>query len=619
MTQLSPPVCIESTDRPVGPLRSVLLGLLLVAAVLVVGAPGLDAPWMLGDEYIFIVNNPLVNPSASPDAAPELATRLGRIFTNVHDDLYQPLPIATFAIEWVLGNGDATIVRRNDLLLHAINALLLWWVLRRLLAGASKPYPQTTALVCDQHEAPVENRCPKGSGIASNEEPVRLTLLSWFLAAIWALHPMLVTAYASDMGRTHLLSATFSLLAIGAHERALRLGKPGWFVATIGALLLAMLSKPVVGWLVVALVLEARHNGWAGALRSWRIWLVAVVCGVFAAVTVWTGLQSGLVEQAAEGLYGDPISRSALAVWIYARNLLAPLWLCFWYLPDPDTGWAHPLVWVGLLVAVASWAHAAWSWRRPETRVVTLGWAWCWAVLLPVIGLVGARETAATDRYFYQPLMGILLVIGGMLWRVLMPTAGLQRKAGGRVVALAGAVLLVFLGGYDLPLVGQARSPLLRAERVVELNPGDPRAELALAAAQDFSRNHQLLAADRERVPAGHSQFAWFNELLVQTLTRVTQSETLPTFFTTPAQQAALHRELAFRFRTAGAYEQGLEQAREAVALEPDSFGSWRRLAQAERSLGQYEEAAGAYARCEELLPDDPQARLVHYTSTATC
>jgi len=44
--------------------RLVLLGLVLVAAVIVAGSPQLDAPWILGDEFVFIVDNPDVNPAS---------------------------------------------------------------------------------------------------------------------------------------------------------------------------------------------------------------------------------------------------------------------------------------------------------------------------------------------------------------------------------------------------------------------------------------------------------------------------------------------------------------------------------------------------------------------------
>ena len=49
--------------------------------------------------------------------------------------------------------------------------------------------------------------------------------------------------------------------------------------------------------------------------------------------------------------------------------------------------------------------------QETARRGIALGGAGCWATLLPVVGLVGAREAAATDRYLYQPLMGILLVV----------------------------------------------------------------------------------------------------------------------------------------------------------------------------------------------------------------
>jgi len=243
---------------------------------------------------------------------------------EIHDDLYQPLPILTYAVEWELTDGNVTSFRRSDVLLHALNALLLWWVLTHLFGRAGWPTVAPRALV------------------------------AWTLSLLWALHPALVGTYASDMGRTHLLSTSFALLALSFHLRALDTGRQRYFLAAVLALLLAMLTKAIVGWVLVALVLEAASLGWRGAARSWRVYVIGFICVCFAALTIYTSTVFGGAVDASKGLFGDPIARSALAVWIYFRDLVAPFWLTFWHLPDPRTGWTYPLVWLGLALSLAS-------------------------------------------------------------------------------------------------------------------------------------------------------------------------------------------------------------------------------------------------------------------------
>jgi len=581
---------IDAPDPRPGALpwaRHAALAAATAVLVLIAGSPALDAPWLPGDEYIFLVDNPDVNPAVDPSPLVRpLPRRLAAIFAKVHDDLYQPIPIATYALEWALTGGDPLSFRRTDLLIQALNALLLWWVLHAALTAGRTATPRGFAL------------------------------LAWTLATLWALHPMLVTTWAADMGRTHLLSATFALLTLRLYLLWLQDRR---IVALVGALLLliaAMLCKPIPGWVLLALALEAAHRGWRQAARQPAVWIVALICGVFAALTYWTSRTSGLMEDASRGLFGDPLARSALAVWIYFRNLVAPLWLSFWYLPDPRTGWSYPWVWVGLALAAASVLHAVRAWKRPEMRSAAIGWAWCWALLLPVIGLVGARESAAVDRYMYQPLMGIALVVGALLCRALW--AG--RSAGhARVVVPVTLLAVVGLVLFDMAQVGVARSPVRRARRLVELNRGDPRALEALAVAYEFARRHPLSHADATLVPTGKSQVSYFTSLAHATLTEAAATPGLERFFPRPADRGPFHRRLAYRFLLLGDAQASLAQAEQARQLLPGEFLTWRRLAHAYQAVGRYDDAVAAYQQCEALLATQELAtRAAHFTDYGT-
>ena len=63
------PAIPESARSPQTRGQLWLLGLLLAAGVLAAGTRGLNSPWIQGDEYIFIANNPDVTgmePSGGP-------------------------------------------------------------------------------------------------------------------------------------------------------------------------------------------------------------------------------------------------------------------------------------------------------------------------------------------------------------------------------------------------------------------------------------------------------------------------------------------------------------------------------------------------------------------------
>jgi Tfp pilus assembly protein PilF len=555
------------------------LALVLVVAAYLAGAPGLDAPWIVGDEYLFIADNPDVTGEGRREP---LWWRCVQIFGHVHGDLYQPVPIFTYALEWALwGEQRVFFMRQTDVLLHALNGLLLWAVLYQLL---HRLRPSTA-------------RAP--------------TVLAWGLAMLWALHPTLVIAYAADMGRTHVLSGTFALASLLLHLRALDTRRWPPFIAAIVALILAMMSKAVVGWIGLILVLEWALLGLRATLRSPRIYIIAAICAAFALLTLYTSKQAGLIADSQLALFGDPISRSVLAVWIYLRNVVAPLGqLSTWYLSDIRTSWSYPLVWLGVLLTAAGVAVTLWTARKPSIRGVAIGLVWFAALLLPVIGVVGGRAAAAQDRYLYQPLMGLMLALGTLLATRI---AGV-RSAGNRVrtgifLGIAMPVCLAMLI-HDRRLCYDARDTLRRAERVARLNPDDPRATENLAIAHSFDYTH---GASRPRDTQPDDLLARFRQTLLQA---VALSDTRPQYFLGPADRAAFHRRISYQLWLAGFFEDSLEQARHAHDFEPEAPLTWLRLAHAYRSLERWDEARQAYRKLESVLTaDDPDhaARLVEF------
>lgn len=561
--------------------RAWSLGTVLVVAVLVAGSPSLDAPWLMGDESRFIVGNPLVNP-ANVGNPGTLTQRLGEIFTTVHNDLYQPVPIATYTLEWAAFGGRAWATRLIDVLIHACNGLLVWLVLHELLCHA-------TALRRS------------------------VSVVAWACALLWTLHPMSVDAFAADMGRTHMLSATFALLAFWCHVRSSRPGTGWLFAAAPAALCLAMMCKPVPGWFVAAAAYDLATRG-SRTWRSPRIYFAAVICTGFAYLAWHTSRASGIVETSGGALFGDPIARSLAAIWLYAHNVILPLSLAHGYYPDPDTGWMHLPVWIGMTILIASLIWSWWAVRKDGWRAVAIGWLWCWVFLAPTVGLVSARELAAADRYFYLPAVGVLLVLATIALRVMARLAAEPRQHVKRIAFAAACVLSLAYLVHALPETSVARSTLRRAAQTLARYPDDPRAWEAVIAARDFARNHPLPRGDAARIPAGLSQFRHFNETLIEALDQAAAVPDLPRYFPDPQERAAYFRRLAYRYLLAGRAQESLATAEQARTFAPNDFRTWKRLAHANQASGDLPAAVAAYARCEELLLDDPFMRAAHYT-----
>ena len=551
-----------------------LAAVALVALTFYSGGRRLDAPWIQGDEHMFIVHNPDV--TGEGRAEPFWQRCLG-IFTHVHHDLYQPIPVLTYALEWRVWGADAVgAVRRIDLLIHALNALLIWRLFVRLLRRRDGP------------------------------DSPGLDALAWSLALLWALHPVLVATYAADMGRTHLLSCLFSLLALHTHVCAIDSRKWRWTLPTLLCLAAAMLCKPVVGWFVVALVLHWLRRDLRSAVMSPANYAYLAVCAAFAWLTLSTSRDAGMIDDVGLAIAGDPITRSLLAATLYLTHIVLPFDLATWYPPLLGTGWTHPDVWIGAVIVAASMAAIVLAGRSARFRGVAVGLLWYWALLTPMLGLVGARVAAAQDRYLYQPLIGFVFAIAALAAAMTRQASSRVAARGVWVVAAAFALVAFVLIPIDREYAFDVRGTVRRAERVGEIFPNDPRCQSMLARAYMFAADH--LPDAPTTLPDDHGSAH-------EALLRAGQlADEHSEYFADSAHRAWFYRDISLRLQSIDDVDGALRFAIRAAEFERDSVETLTRVAHAQRAAERWDDALLTYLELEARLPDDPEIRAKRLT-----
>lgn len=552
----------------------VLLGVALLSLTVLSGLPRLDAEWIQGDERRFISENPDV--TGTGDALP-LSLRAFGIFTHYHEDLYQPVPILTYALEWAFWPESIRIpaMRMTDVVLHGINGLVLWSLLvaimRRLFGTAEK-----------------------GSGTY---------ILPAFVAALlWTLHPLQVSAYSADMGRTHLLSALLTMLSLRAYlkhmdARANQLTH-GPFTASMLWLVLAMMSKPVPGIFAIIFVLEWHANGLTAAFRRPGPYLCFAQGILFAIITLDATQSAFQLEDFEDLLYGTPLSRSALAFWIYFRNLVTWPLIAPAYLPIPAAEWGSWQTAVGAALALLTIGAIGLTLFRGYWRVIALGLIWYWVLLFPVIGLVGARVNAANDRYVYQPLMGFALLLAAALACLPMRQSA-KRAATVRAIGCAGFAAIALLAvPTNQRLCAVERTVVERAERVVELHPGDPRAYeiryIAYLFAHDETPASNRAQRDALWLQAREARDIWIDA--------ATENDA---YLRNPRARAGFHRRAAEALLIDGQNTSALEHARAAGAADPEEPLNWTTQADALRRLGDLDTALEMYQAAEPRFTPD--------------
>ena len=322
--------------------------------------------------------------------------------------------------------------------------------------------------------------------------------IAWWVALIFAFHPVQTEAVTYISGRSMALMAFFWLAAALLwlyHYRRLALV---FFVA-------ALATRETAWSLPFVLLVWQRAQGmpWAKSARSlWPLWLGLL--GATLLILALPGYQRMLASALAAR---DPWSNLALQVHTLAYLLLDPVLLLRNNI-DPDlpvlarfdrSWWLGFLTIVGCLVLGGRWLAG-----RPAVGLALL---WPFLLLVPTNGLI-ARFDPASERHLYLALLGPAVLL----------CLGLTTICQGRLRVWGLSVVLSFLVvgtlmrihdyrsesalweatsrrspnkarvwnnlGYALLVEGEAARAKLALSRALVLDPGFMRAQLNLERAE---------------------------------------------------------------------------------------------------------------------------------------
>jgi len=422
-----------------------------------------------------------------------------------------------------------------------------------------------------------------------------VALLFWFAwrttGALWAaalaagvfgVHPLHVESVAWVAERKDVLSTLFWLLAMLAHVRWAETGRRRWYGATVVALALGLMSKPMLVTLPLALLLldawplrrwrgTAREGGLgAGRLVLEKLPLLALAL-VAGAVTLWAQSAAGAMQALETPSLAVRLANAVRSTGIYLLQTLWPTQTAVFH--------PYPAEIPGLQVALAAGTIAgltalAFALRR-RAPWWALGWLWFLLTLLPVLGIVQVGAQAHADRYVYVPHIGLFLGVAFGLERL---TAGLRRARAVRFFLALG----LLAGGLEATRLQVAvwRDDRSLFEHAIEVTGGSYLAYDYLGRAlQAEGRLDEAMAQYRASI------------------------RLRPRF-------ASAHVNLGNALEASGDAAGALESYREATELAPGLAEAWVNLGGALGRAARHEEAATALERALELAPSDPAAHM---------
>jgi tetratricopeptide (TPR) repeat protein len=325
------------------------------------------------------------------------------------DLIYRPITLATLLVNHAMAGaaGGAFWYHLVNLLLHALNAWLVWELASRVLSRRA----------------------------------------AWCAAALWAVHPIATEAVDNVVGRADLLAAMAVLAGLLIYGRATVTSGPLRWLALFAVAAAGAFSKENAVVLAGLMLLSDLAFGVPGGIhRRQRLTAYAAALGSLAALLVARAQVFAPLAYPPR-FYMDNVLRD-LDGWAFLFNIQKiagmDLWLLVWpvrLVSDRSfdvirpAAWNDAGAWISLWVLVGLLALAlAMRWRRPLVfwLVGFFGLA-----LLPTSNLVVTIASAMAERFLYLPSVAFAIAVAGLAWRYLSP----------RVAWITlGALLLLYTG-----------------------------------------------------------------------------------------------------------------------------------------------------------------------------
>jgi hypothetical protein len=371
------------------------------------------------------------------------------VFEGVAGPLGRPLSLLTFVANYADWPKHPWGFVRVSMLLHFMNAALLFMLARRLILQVGK-----------------ENLAASAMAVA--------------VAALWMAMPINASSILLPIQRMTLVSAFFVLLTLWGYV-ALRQRSQGipswrlmlllsvWMAAGTGAAVLGKENGAVAVTLAALLELFFFRKNWntnnsdAGRRSAWHIWVALALLAVPAALAVhvsrgWAGITNRF-EFFRGYSFAEHLATQAVVSWEYIRQIVLPRAALLGPYHDDHVvySWAQPQPWLAVLAWAALVVLGLWLRRQAspvEKRIGTgllfaIGWYWA----------CHQTESTVIPLELYFEHRNYLAAIGASLLLVMLLDIGLQVKKTGLTV-LAGCTLgaIQILGLFSIcSLWGQPR------------------------------------------------------------------------------------------------------------------------------------------------------------------
>jgi Flp pilus assembly protein TadD len=510
------------------------LALSIVAAVTIAFAPVARHVFVNFDDPQYVSENPFISDGLT-------LRGISWAFTTGYAGNWHPLTWMSHMVDVQVFGLHAEAHHVMNVVLHTASALLLFLLLYRMTGAMGR---------------------------------------SWFVAALFAVHPLHVESVAWVAERKDVLSTLFWMLTIWAYLRYVR--RPGVATYSLVVVLFALglIAKPMLVTLPVTLLLldvwPLRRLSLAPGTRSEPVRLIREKLPLFAlaiassVVTFVVQQQAGAVKELVVLPIGRRVANALVAYVTYIGKGLWPNRLAAIY-PYPISIAAWQVV-AAVLVLTSITTLAIRARRRHP--YVLVGWLWYVVTLLPVIGLIQVGSQPIADRYTYVPLIGLFIIVA---WGVpdLLAVWRWQMRA----PPAAGVLVIVACTAAARAQVQHWRNSVALWEHAIAVTTANYRAQGNLG--------HALATQGR----------------LEEAVSHYTEAVRIHPGY------AEAHNNLGLALARQGKIDEAFPHYVEALRLVPDYFEAHSNLGAALAGQERYADAVRHFSEAVRIQPDHALAR----------
>jgi Flp pilus assembly protein TadD len=412
------------------------------------------------------------------------------------------------------------------------------------------------------------------------------------VSALFAVHPLHVESVAWISERKDVLSTFFFLVCLIAYTWYVRRVSRAAYIASIVALALGLLAKPM---LVTAPVLLLLLDYWPFRRFNLTDKIPYALCIVPSVIATLIAQRGAMATETKVALL-PRVANAAISYVKYVAKTFWPANLSIVYpFPariDPRIAIACALIVIGITAAVVVYRRAL--------PFLFVGWIWFIVALVPVIGIVQVGLQAMADRYTYIPHIGLFIAI---VW-----TAAHFLPQQRTMLAATAAIVTVAFAAVAHAQVAYWKDSATLFAHALSVTSNNKLAHVNFGAA--LLDKGDYAAAEREyRLAEGFQPASIVSNGLGIALLKQGKLAAAVSVIG-HADDAGVHNNLAAELAKKGDDQGAIREYEIALKIDPNSYDAHMNIGAALSRAGRNSEAEVHFSKAAQLQPLSPEPRI---------